>query len=107
MLYSTNDLHGFTIHSTDGDLGSVRTFYFDDATWVVRYLAVDGIPIASANGGGLLLRPGVKVVAVQVGYIVLLNAEDNLFPRPDIWHDKVALVVVAQIGLAQDSGAKV
>lgn len=41
MLQSTNDLQGFTIRATDGDLGGVYTFYFDGAAWVVRYLVVD------------------------------------------------------------------
>jgi hypothetical protein len=32
---------GFTIRSTDGDLGTVDDLYFDDETWAVRYLIVD------------------------------------------------------------------
>jgi hypothetical protein len=38
MLRSANDLHGYTLHATDGDIGRVDEFYFDDESWTVRYL---------------------------------------------------------------------
>jgi len=41
MLRSMNDLEGYAIHATDGLIGHVKDFYFDDAAWVVRYLVVD------------------------------------------------------------------
>ncbi len=41
MLRSTNDLLGYAIQASDGTIGHVMDFYFDDATWVVRYLVVD------------------------------------------------------------------
>jgi hypothetical protein len=41
MLHSTNDLEGYAIRATDGDIGHVKDFYFDDEAWVVRYLIVE------------------------------------------------------------------
>ena len=41
MLRSASTLHGFTIHATDGDLGTVDQFFFDDQHWTVRYLVVN------------------------------------------------------------------
>ena len=41
MLRSLEDLHGYTIHATDGDIGTVHAFFFDDKTWAMRYLVVD------------------------------------------------------------------
>lgn len=41
MLRSTNKLHGYAIHATDGDIGKVDEFYFDDEKWTIRYLVVD------------------------------------------------------------------
>ncbi|MEP7347237.1 MAG: PRC-barrel domain-containing protein [Gemmatimonadaceae bacterium] len=41
MLRSMNDLEGYAIRATDGDIGRVTDFYFDDAAWVIRYLVVD------------------------------------------------------------------
>ena len=41
MLRSMNDLESYAISATDGDLGHVKDFYFDDQAWVIRYLVVD------------------------------------------------------------------
>ena len=41
MLRSVSGMRGFTIHATDGDLGSVDEFLFDDAQWTIRYLVVN------------------------------------------------------------------
>ena len=41
MLRSVNDLQGRKIRATDGDIGSVDQFLFDDEDWAVRYLVVD------------------------------------------------------------------
>jgi hypothetical protein len=41
MLRSMNDLENYTIHATDGTIGRVTDFYFDDERWVIRYLVVD------------------------------------------------------------------
>jgi len=47
-----NALLGFTIAATDGDIGGVEAFYFDDTSFTVRHLVVD-------TGGWL---PGRKVL---------------------------------------------
>lgn len=41
MLRSINDLKGYTLGATDGDIGEVTECYFDDDKWTVRYLIVD------------------------------------------------------------------
>ena len=41
MLREVKDMVGFTIAATDGDIGHVRDFYFDDEAWVIRYLIVE------------------------------------------------------------------
>lgn len=40
MLRSASHLHGFTLRAIDGEIGKVDHFYFDDETWVIRYLVV-------------------------------------------------------------------
>jgi uncharacterized protein YrrD len=35
------DLEGFAIRATDGTVGHVKDFYFDDKSWVVRYLVAE------------------------------------------------------------------
>ena len=41
MLRSMKFLAGFTIGATDGDIGTVDAFYFDDLSLTVRHLVVD------------------------------------------------------------------
>jgi len=41
MLRNTDDLRGYAIAATDGHIGHVKDFYFDDHAWVIRYLVVD------------------------------------------------------------------
>jgi hypothetical protein len=41
MLMNATHLKGLVIRATDGELGSVDEFYFDDETWAIRYLMVE------------------------------------------------------------------
>ncbi|WP_147425754.1 PRC-barrel domain-containing protein [Mucilaginibacter gracilis] len=41
MKRDINSLIGYKIAATDGDLGTVKDFYFDDKTWTIRYLVVE------------------------------------------------------------------
>jgi hypothetical protein len=41
MLRNVKNLEGFAIGATDGTVGKVKDFYFDDEAWVIRYLVVD------------------------------------------------------------------
>ncbi|MCP8687518.1 PRC-barrel domain-containing protein [Marinobacterium sedimentorum] len=41
MLRSMKDLEDYAIRATDGIIGHVKDFYFDDEAWVIRYLVVD------------------------------------------------------------------
>jgi len=41
MLRSVKSLEGFAIGATDGAIGKVKDFYFDDEAWVVRYVVVN------------------------------------------------------------------
>lgn len=41
MLRSIKDLEGYAIGATDGSIGTVVDFYFDDEAWAIRYLVID------------------------------------------------------------------
>ena len=41
MLTNATHLKGLAIRATDGELGTVAQFYFDDETWAIRYLVVE------------------------------------------------------------------
>ncbi|MCE5278511.1 MAG: PRC-barrel domain-containing protein [Planctomycetaceae bacterium] len=70
MLRSLKELLGYTIRATDGELGKVRDFFFDDKVWTIRYLAAD-------TGGWLSGRQ------------VLLSPQS--FGKPD-WSNKIVPV---------------
>jgi hypothetical protein len=40
-LLFANQLHGFKALSTNGDIGHVDEFYFDDQSWKIRYCVID------------------------------------------------------------------
>ncbi|MFZ2653768.1 MAG: PRC-barrel domain-containing protein [Victivallales bacterium] len=41
MQQVASGMIGFTINGVDGELGKLKDFYFDDATWTVRYMALE------------------------------------------------------------------
>jgi len=41
MLHDLNTLTGSSVIATDGEMGSIRNFLFDDQSWTIRYLVVD------------------------------------------------------------------
>ncbi|MDB6112945.1 MAG: hypothetical protein JWR69_4695 [Pedosphaera sp.] len=41
MLRSIKQLYGNKIAASDGDIGHVKDFYFDDQNWAIRYLVMD------------------------------------------------------------------
>jgi hypothetical protein len=41
MLWKASNIHGFAIVASDGPLGTVSDFLFDDASWLIRWLVVD------------------------------------------------------------------
>ena len=49
MIRSASELKGYTIRASDGDIGEVMQFYFDDEKWTIRYLVAD-------TGGWLMGR---------------------------------------------------
>lgn len=59
MLRSTNELENYAIRATDGTIGHVKDFYFDDERWVIRYLVVDT--------GAWLLSRKVLISPIAIG----------------------------------------
>ncbi|HLP78269.1 MAG TPA: PRC-barrel domain-containing protein, partial [Candidatus Paceibacterota bacterium] len=41
MLRSIKQLYGNQLGASDGEIGHVKDFYFDDQNWAIRYLVVD------------------------------------------------------------------
>jgi hypothetical protein len=41
MVHRLNLIQGFHVHATDGHIGHVDDFLFDESAWQIRYLVVD------------------------------------------------------------------
>lgn len=41
MLFKTKKLEGYKLNANDGEIGSVKEFFFDDKHWAVRYLVLE------------------------------------------------------------------
>ncbi len=41
MLQNITELYGSKLAALDGDIGHIKDFYFDDKSWVIRYLVAD------------------------------------------------------------------
>ncbi len=61
MLRHTSEIKGYAIGATDGSIGSITDFLFDDETWLVRWLVVDT--------GEFLGRKHVLVPPSALGFI--------------------------------------
>jgi sporulation protein YlmC with PRC-barrel domain len=59
MLRSMSDLEDCALRATDGTIGQVKDFYFDDESWVIRYLVVDA--------GKWLLSRKVLISPIAIG----------------------------------------
>jgi len=71
MLQSIKQLYGSTLEASDGDLGQVRDFYFDDEDWAVRYVVADtGTWLTSRQ---VLLSPHAFRDLQQAGKVLCVN----------------------------------
>ena len=41
MLFAVSGLMGCAVEASDGEVGAVKDFLFDDQTWKIRWMAVD------------------------------------------------------------------
>jgi uncharacterized protein YrrD len=68
MLHSFDRLRKGEVHATDGSIGSMTDLYFDDSSWVVRYLIID-------TGKWL---PGRRVLVSPLAMIRSRQTEEHL-----------------------------
>jgi hypothetical protein len=62
MLISANELKGYSINATDGEIGALEEFYFDDDNWTIRYLVAD---TGTWIPGRKVLIPPISVAGVD------------------------------------------
>jgi hypothetical protein len=71
MLQSIKQLYGNKLGASDGDIGQVKDFYFDDQDWAVRYVVADtGEWLLSRL---VLLSPLAFNSSHPVGKLLLVN----------------------------------
>jgi len=85
MLRSLKDLERYTVSATDGDIGSVVNFLFDDEAWGVRHLIVD--TTGYSNSRRVLISPrsfGRAAWATKHFYLALNRLEISNSPSIDV-----------------------
>jgi hypothetical protein len=90
MLRSIKKLYGDKLGASDGEIGQVKDFYFDDQSWAVRYLVADtGTWLTSRQ---VLLSPHAFGSLHQAGKVLLVNlTRKQIEDSPSIeWHKPVS-----------------
>jgi hypothetical protein len=87
MLRSSDDLGRMSIHATDGELGHIDEFYFDDSSWTIRYLvARTG---SWLSGRTVLLTPAViSGVDWDTHRLSVSLTMDQVAEAPDVSTDR-------------------
>lgn len=70
MIRSLDNLIGYRIIATNGDIGTVEDFYFDDNAWLLRYVVV--------AAGGWMNRRHVLLSMDMIGEVSDLKREMNV-----------------------------
>ncbi|EIW20649.1 PRC-barrel domain-containing protein [Pelosinus fermentans] len=88
MLNKAKTLSGYTLHSSDGDIGKVKEFYFDDHHWAIRYLVAN-----TGNwitGRQVLISPyALAAVNKEEQYITIDLTKKQIEESPSLNNDKV------------------
>ena len=71
MIRSSHPLYNDQLGASDGEIGHVKDFYFDDQSWIVRYLVAD--TGSWLTGRQVLLSPHAISSLYQPGKLVLVN----------------------------------
>jgi hypothetical protein len=83
MIRYTNTLKGFAIQTTNGELGHVDDFFFDDERWTVRYLVISTGPLFL--GRRLLISPAAVAQVRRDDREVRLNlSSEQVRGSPDV-----------------------
>lgn len=83
MLLKANALKGFKLDCLDGEIGSVREFYFDDQHWTIRYLVAD--TGGWLNGRMVLISPYALLGAVKENEAIAVNLTQQQIQESPSW----------------------
>src|SRR6185436_9052789 len=92
MLRNVKHLRGYAIRGSDGFIGRVEDFYFDDDTWAIRYLVVETgtwrsgrkvliSPIALGHAGWMGRQLPVALTRAQLQRSLATSSRDECHLR--------------------------
>lgn len=83
MLRKLNELNGYSLQATDGELGKVKDVFFDDEKWTIRYLVVE--TGSWLNSRRVLISPySISAVNPDVESISVRLSQEQVRNSPDI-----------------------
>ncbi len=87
MLCLAKTLNGYTLEALNGEIGTVKEFYFDDLCWTIRYLvAATGTWLATRQ---VLIPPHVlRSIVPEDRRIIVGLTTQQIEDSPPIDHDK-------------------
>lgn len=81
MLRSSTELARYDVEATDGAIGNVRDFYFDDRTWHIRHMVID---LSGFLNNDLLISPqDIATLKFPEEVIVLDLDKAEVASRPE------------------------
>lgn len=87
MFYNTKTLHNYKLKSQDGEIGSVKDFYFDDHHWAIRYLVAE--TGTWLNDKQVLISPyALKAVTLEEKIIAVNLTRKQIEDSPSLDTDK-------------------
>lgn len=87
MKRNINSLIGYSMQATDGKIGEVEDFYFDDETWTIRYLIVK--TGGWFSGRKVLISTTALIKTNKLNELIPVNlTKEQIRNSPDIDTDK-------------------
>lgn len=87
MLINAKALKGYKLKGLDGEIGSVKEFYFDDQHWAIRYLVAD--TGSWLSGRLVLISPYALESIDKVSEFITINlTKEQIENSPSLESDK-------------------
>jgi uncharacterized protein YrrD len=87
MLIKSKELKGYKLGATDGDIGKVMEFYFDDRHWTIRYLVAD--TGGWLNGRQVLISPyGLESIDIKNRVVQMNLTRKQIESSPSLESDQ-------------------
>jgi uncharacterized protein YrrD len=87
MFINPSSLQGYKLNCLDGEIGSVKDFYFDDLHWAIRHLVAESGTWLS--GRQVLISPhALKAISVEDKNIVVNLTKKQIEDSPSLLTDQ-------------------